>query len=367
VEAFASEELTPEEALGSGWIAVLAAMKVWDDVNWDLLSRRHLEAVRRSGALGLLPRALGTRAVFEIHSGDLTTAASLIGERQWLDEASGGGHLPTPIPEAWLAAVGGQEQTAQRLIQEGVDEAIARRHGADVTLLLCARAVLCNGLGRYDDALAAARESVGERPELNPVHWALPELVEAASRVGDADVAADGFARLSAMTSASGTELALGIEASCAALVRDDDGAEELYRVGIDRLAGTQIRLQLGRARLRYGEWLRRRGRRVDAREQLRIAHEQLAAMGSEAFADRARRELLATGETVRKRSLGPAEELTPQEATIAGLAAQGLTNPEIAAQLYLSPRTVEWHLRKVFTKVGVSTRRQLRHSMRHV
>jgi DNA-binding CsgD family transcriptional regulator len=363
VQAFGREEFTPDDALRGAWIAILAAIKLWDDEHWELLSRRHLDVVRRAGALGLLPRALGTRALLEAHRGQLAVAASLIAERRWLDEVSGGGHRPTPIPEAWLAALQGREEPAQRLIQDGLDAATARGQGADVTLLYSARAVLCNGLGRYEEALAAAREAASDPQELNPTHWALSELVEAGMRAGHADAAAEGFEQLSSMTSASGTQLALGIEASCAALLRGDAGAEELYREGIQRLGSTGIRLELGRARLRYGEWLRRRGRRVDARDQLRTAHDDLAGMGLEAFANRARRELLATGETVRKRSAEPPEALTAQEATIAGLAAQGLTNPEIAAQLYLSPRTVEWHLRKVFTKVGVSTRKQLRRS----
>jgi DNA-binding CsgD family transcriptional regulator len=180
-------------------------------------------------------------------------------------------------------------------------------------------------------------------------------------------VAAAAFEQLSAMTRASGTELARGIEAGRCALLRDGAGAEELYREAIARLGRTRMRVQLARAQLLYGEWLRRRGRRIDARAQLRTAYEALTAMGVEAFAERARRELLATGETVRRRTVETAGELTAQEAHIARLTAEGLTNTEIAAQLYLSPRTIEWHLRKVFTKVGVSTRRQLRRSLQDV
>jgi DNA-binding CsgD family transcriptional regulator len=174
-------------------------------------------------------------------------------------------------------------------------------------------------------------------------------------------LAADAFEQLSAMTRASGTELALGIEAARRALLHDDDTAEEHYREAIERLRHTRIRVELARAQLLYGEWLRRDGRRADARAQLRTAHEALTAMGVEAFADRARHELAATGETVRKRAAQTSGELTAQEAHIARLAAEGLTSPEIAGALYLSPRTVEWHLRKIFTKLGVSTRRQLR------
>ena len=226
-----------------------------------------------------------------------------------------------------------------------------------------ARAVLHNGHGRYEEAIAAAQEAVTEPLEPGATKWALAELVEAGVRGGRTDVAAGAFEQLSAMTSASGTELALGIEAGRRALLREDDAAEDLYREAIERLGRTRMRVELARAQLRYGEWLRRRGRRVDARAQLRTAFQALTAMGVEAFADRAHSELLATGESVRRRSVESAGELTAQEALIARLAADGLTNPEIGAQLYLSSRTVEWHLRKVFVKVGVSTRRQLRRS----
>jgi ATP/maltotriose-dependent transcriptional regulator MalT len=228
-------------------------------------------------------------------------------------------------------------------------------------MMYSARAVLYNGLGRYEDALAAAQEATTDPLELGPTKWALAELVEAGARSGHIDVAAGAFEQLSAMTRASCTNLALGIEAARHALLREHDNAEELYREALERLRHTRIRVEFARAQLLYGEWLRRQGRRVDARAQLRMAYEALAAMGVEAFADRARHELLATGETVRKRTVETHGELTAQEAHIARLAAEGLTNPEIAAALYLSPRTVEWHLRKIFTKLGVSTRRQLR------
>jgi DNA-binding CsgD family transcriptional regulator len=227
-----------------------------------------------------------------------------------------------------------------------------------------ARAVLCNGLGRYEEALAAAQEAAADPLELGPPKWALGELVEAGVHSGKIRSAAAALEQLSAMTQASGTEWALGIEAGTRALLRDDHTAEALHLEAIDRLGRTSVRVELARAQLRYGEWLRREGRRVDARAQLRTAYKALTAMGVDAFADRARRELLATGETVRKRTVDTSVELTAQEAHIARLAAEGLTNPEIGAHLYISPRTVEWHLRKVFTKLGVSTRRQLRRSL---
>ena len=363
VQAFGREDLTLDEAFRSAWVAAVAAVDLWDDVHWDVLSQAHLDVVRQAGALSLLPLALASRAVFDIHRGDLAAAASLVAESQWVAEVTGGENTLTPIPESWPAAMRGHEKQAEELIQDTLDTATAVGQGVTLNMMYSARAILCNGLGRYQDALAAASEAATEPLELGPTKWALAELVEAGVRSGHAAAAASAFEQLSAMTRASGTELALGIEAARGALLRDDDSAEELYREAVERLGHTRIRVELARAQLRYGEWLRRQGRRVDARAQLRTAYESLTAMGVEAFADRARRELAATGETVRKRTAETHGELTAQETHIARLVADGLTNSEIAAALYLSPRTVEWHLRKIFTKLGVSTRRQLRRS----
>lgn len=367
VRAYGREDLTMDEASHSAWMAAVAAADLWDDVHWDLLSRQHLEVIRREGALGLLPLALTNRAVFDIHRGHLAAAASLLAERRWVIEVTGGESRMTPMPEAWLAAMQGHDEVAEPLIGDTVDDALARGLGASLNMMHAARALLHNGHGRYEEALAAAQEAATDPVEPGASKWALAELVEAGVRGGRADVAAGAFAQLSAMTSASGTELARGVEAGRRALLRDDDGAEDLYREAIERLGRTRMRVEFARAQLRFGEWLRRRGRRVDARAQLRAAYQALTAMGVDAFADRAHSELLATGETVRRRSVETAGELTAQEAHIARLAADGLTNPEIGAQLYLSARTVEWHLRKVFAKVGVSTRRQLRRSLREV
>jgi DNA-binding CsgD family transcriptional regulator len=361
VQAFGREDLTLDEAFHSAWVAAVAAVDLWDDVHWDILSQRHLDTVRHAGALSLLPLALASRAIFDIHSGNLAAAAALVAESHWVAEVTGGENTLTPIPEAWLAAMRGHEKHAEQLIQDTLNAATALGQGVALNMMYSARACLCNGLGRYEDALTAAREAAADPLELGPTKWALAELVEAGVRSGDTDAAAGAFEQLSAMTRASGTELALGIEAARCALLHGDDTAEELYREAIERLGHTRIRVELARAQLLYGEWLRREGRRADARAQLRTAHEALAAMGVEAFADRARHELAATGETVRKHAAQTSGELTAQEAHIARLAAEGLTSPEIAAALYLSPRTVEWHLRKIFTKLGVSTRRQLR------
>ena len=269
-----------------------------------------------------------------------------------------------PYGEAGLLALRGDAERAEPLIGTALADARARGEGVGINMLQWARALLCNGLGRYREALAAAREAAADPLELGPPKWALAELVEAGVRSGDRRTAAAGLARLSAMTRASGTDWALGVEASRAALLHDGTAAEDRYREAVDRLGRTAVRVELARAQLLYGEWLRREGRRVDARTELRAAHDAFAARGAEAFAERARRELLATGETVRKRTVESSGDLTAQEAQIARLAAQGLTNPEIGAALFLSPRTVEWHLRKTFPKLGITTRRELRRSL---
>jgi DNA-binding CsgD family transcriptional regulator len=223
-----------------------------------------------------------------------------------------------------------------------------------------------NGLGRYEQALAAARRASDHLPErAASTNWALVELIEAAARSGDTGHAQDALQRLAEVTQASGTDWAVGVETRSRALVSDGDQADRLYREAIDRLSGTRARLDLARAHLLYGEWLRRQNRRLDARTELRTASEMFLAAGAGAFGERARRELLATGEMVRQRTSQARDELTPHEAQIAGLAREGQTNPEIAAQLFLSPRTVEWHLSNVFAKLGISSRRELRRSLR--
>jgi ATP/maltotriose-dependent transcriptional regulator MalT len=223
-----------------------------------------------------------------------------------------------------------------------------------------AAAVLYNGLARYEEAAWSARQATSDTFEYWVSAWALPELVEAAMHAGDAELARDALGRLAETTQPAGTDFALGIEARSRALLSDGAAAGDLYREAIERFSRTRLRPELARAHLLYGEWLRREGRRVDAREQLRSAYDLFDAIGMEAFAERARRELLATGEKARKRSPGTREELTPQEEQIARLARDGLSNPEIGAQLFVSARTVEWHLRNVFAKLGITSRRQL-------
>jgi len=364
VQAYVSDDLTTEEALRSAWLAASAAVSLWDDGGWDALTRRHLDMARAAGALSALPLALTSRVFVHLFTGDLTAAAALVQDIRSVAEVTGGIGALGPYGEVCLAAVRGDQQRAEPLIKDSLRDFTARGEGVGVNMMNWALAMLCNGLGRYEDALAAAKEAAADPIELGPPKWALIELVEAAARSGQGDVATAAFAQLCAMTRASGTEWACGIEAAARAMVHEDGSTEDLHQEAITRLGRTSVRVELARAQLRYGEWLRRAGRRVDARTQLRAAYEAFTAMGVGAFAERTRRELTATGETVRKRTVETTTDLTPQEAHIARLAAQGLTNPEIGAALYISPRTVEWHLRGVFTKLGITTRRQLRQSL---
>ncbi|MGY1616556.1 ATP-binding protein [Geodermatophilus sp. SYSU D00691] len=362
VRAFVTEDLTMDEGLRFAWLAAATAASLWDDTAWDALTRRHLAVARESGALSALPLALNTRTVVHLFTGDLETATSLV------EQARSGTEVTrsrlVPYGEIGLLAARGDADRAEPLLQSCLDDVTARGEGVGINMVQWARALLCNGLGRYGDALRAARDATADPLELGPPRWALAELVEAGARAGDLTAATAALEQLSALTRASGTDWALGVEVSRRALLTPGAAAEELHREGIERLERTTVRVEPARARLLYGEWLRRQGRRAEARAQLRTAHEDLAAMGLAAFAERARHELLATGETVRKRTVETTAQLTAQEAHIARLAAQGLTNPEIGIELYISARTVEWHLRKIFTKLGVSTRRELRRSL---
>jgi DNA-binding CsgD family transcriptional regulator len=260
-----------------------------------------------------------------------------------------------------LAAWRGREADVAALIDVVLEQAAARGEGMGTTLAHNATAVLYNGLGRYEGALAAA-ESAAEHPaELGFATLVLPELVEAATRCEEGERAAAAAARLSELAQAVETDWASGLDARCRALLSEGEAAEGLYREAVDRLGRTRMRTEEARAHLLYGEWLRRAGRRVDGRRHLRTAYDMLIAMGADGFAERARRELVATGETVRKRTVETLDELTPQEAQIARLAREGHTNPEIGGELFISPRTVEYHLRKVFSKLGISSRKELR------
>jgi DNA-binding CsgD family transcriptional regulator len=361
VRSFMSEDLDIDEGLRFSWLAAATAASLWDDGCWNALTRRHLDVARSAGALSVLPLALTTRAVVHVFTGDLAAAAVLVAEIRSLAEVSDEVAVLAPYGEVALAAVRGREDRAEPLIRETLDALTARGEGVGVNMMQWARAVLFNGVGRYGEARDAAAAAAADPRELGPPKWALAELVEAGVRSGDTRTAAAAADQLTALAQASGTDWALGTSAGRRALLLDGHVADDLYREAIERLARTSLHLELARTRLLYGEWLRREGQRTAARAELRTAYETLSTMGAGAFTDRARHELLATGETVRKRTVEASTLLTAQEAHIARLAAEGRTNPEIGAALYISPRTVEWHLRKVFTKLGIGTRRQLR------
>ncbi|MEU6418854.1 helix-turn-helix transcriptional regulator [Streptomyces spiralis] len=345
------------------WLAFRVAPEplapdLWDDDAWQDLATGAVGLAREAGALGVLPMALTYQACFDVHTGEFDTAAALIDEATAISEATGG--APMMYTSLLLGAWRAQESQALELIGTTVQEVVARGEGRSLGLAEYATALLNNGLGRYDAALAAAtRASTYE--DLGFFGWALAELVEAAVRGGQPEAAASALNTLTERTRASGTEWALGVGACSRALLSDGKAAEALYREAIEHLGCCRVAVQLARARLLYGEWLRRRNRRQESRGQLGPAYEVFSRIGADGFAERARRELLATGETVRKRTLGAVAGLTSQEAQIARLARDGNTNPEIAAQLFISPRTVEWHLGNVFTKLGVSSRRHLR------
>jgi DNA-binding CsgD family transcriptional regulator len=353
------------DVLRWGWAATAASDAVWDDRGKLAIAARHVQLVRDAGALAELPIHLSALGLAKAWIGDFAGAASLIAESESVAAATGSPIAPYTLLR--LRALQGSEVEATRLIASALDQAMAGGQGLAAAWAHWDAAVLCNGLGRYEAAASAAHRAAANTFEPWVSMWALPELVEASARAGDAKLAHDAFMRLEEVTQPSGTDFALGIEARSRALLGEGAAADDLYREAIERLSHTLLRPELARAHLLYGEWLRRENRRVDAREQLRVAYEMLADIGMEAFAQRARRELLTTGETVRKRTVKTLDELTPQEVQVARLAAGGQTNAEIGARLFLSPRTVEWHLRKVFGKLGVSSRKELRLALSEV
>jgi DNA-binding CsgD family transcriptional regulator len=340
------------------WFARRVAADLFADDTWHYLTTRGVQLVRENGAVGMVPIALIHLAHVRCLEGDLDGASAILDEAD--DIANATGTEPYVIGRLWLAGYRGIEAEALVLFEAAEQAAIARGgEGIVLTFAEHARAVLYNGLGRYEAALAPAR-SAGERDELMVSVWSLPELVEAATRSGQEDVANAAIQALSERTRAAGTELALGIEARSRALLSEGEVAEGLYREAIDRLGRARFAFELARAHLLYGEWLRRERRRIDARDRLRVARDTFTSMGAEAFAARAGRELLATGETARKRTDEARDELTAQETQIAQFARDGLSNAQIGARLFISPRTVEYHLHKVFTKLDITTREHL-------
>ena len=349
LHAFRDEPLSEEEELRWLWLACQIARALGDVAAWDEFTTRQLELARRAGAFSLLPVALFDRLVVEMFSGRIAVARSLA--------------LRTAIT---LANWRGRDAEAEALTEARRADVLQRGEGLWLQGHDWGSAIRYNGLGRYDDALAAAERAVTDPHGLGLPIWALSELIEAAVRAGKPERAVDPLAQLAEISEASATDWALGSHARSAALLAEGAAADALYREALER----QSRIHTcgcetqARTHLVYGEWLRREGRRVDAREQLRLAHERYTEMGMEAFAERARRELVATGETVRKRTAETLDDLTPQELEIAQRAAGGQTNPEIGGQLFLSPRTVEWHLHKVFGKLGISSRKELRSAL---
>jgi DNA-binding CsgD family transcriptional regulator/tetratricopeptide (TPR) repeat protein len=367
LELLVAMDSSPGQARRWLWLADvggpsgLIAVELWDFESWHALTAGQVQAARDTGAFVHLQFALNLLAIADLLAGELAAAAELLDEDRLIADATG--NPPVAAATMTLAAWRGQEREATALIKATVQAATARGVGMLADFADHASAVLYNGLGRHDAALDAARRAF-ERDQLGLGPFIAPELAEAASRTGDPAPAQAALDWLSERTRVTPTQWALGIQARLQALLSQGEPAERLYRESIDCLGRTRVRTELARAHLLFGEWLRREGRRLDAREQLRAACHMLDAMGADGFAERARRELLATGETVRKRAPQPAgpagDALTTQEAQVACLACEGLSNPQISTRLFISPRTVQYHLRKVFTKLGISSRGQL-------
>jgi DNA-binding CsgD family transcriptional regulator len=358
VSAFLGDQVSGEEWLQWGIFAQMAAMAAWDFDSWVALSARHVELARALGALAPLSIALNGRGSVATHCGDFETATSLAAEKDVVNEVTGI-RLATTC-DLLLAGYRGRPAEAVPLFTATMEDSTARGEGLAVQMANWAAAVLHNGHGRYAEALAVAEPATEETYSPLSTQLVLPELIEAAVRTRRTDLAREALGRLSAMTTNEGSDWAKGLEARSRALVGDGRDAEQRYTEAVERLGRTPLRLELARAHLLYGEWLRRENRRNDARHQLHAAYDLFATIGAEAFAERARGELLATGEKVRKREVDTYHQLTPQEEHIVRLARDGRTNREIAAELFISTRTVEWHLRKVFGKLGITSRRDL-------
>ena len=360
--------LPMDDELPLHWMSGHVARYIWDEHSWDVLSDRHVRLIRSAGALSELPGALNSRTFMLLFAGELAAAASMIQQLRTAIAATGSNRVP--YAALGLAAFAGRQAETATLIEAINRDIRLRGEGFGITVIEWLSAVLNNGLGNYEAAVETVQHSTDDLKEMirprtglwagSPA-WPAVELIEAAARSGRTEMAADALAHLAVATNACGTDWALGVEARLRALLSDGDTAERCYRESIERLGRSRMRVDLARAHLLYGEWLRGERRRVDARAQLRIAHDMLEAMGMEAFAERARRELEATGATARKRTVAAGDEqLTAQEAQIARMARDGLSNPEIAASMFISGRTVQYHLKKVFTKLGISSRSQL-------
>jgi DNA-binding NarL/FixJ family response regulator len=354
---FADEASASQENFRWGWLTTNPPNLVWDEDSWHAISARNLKQARDAGALARLPIDLADWGIFCAWCGDFGAAAIAIAEADAITTATG--TYIGPYAQLVLSAFRG-ESDALPLMESTIRDAETAGQGLGIQWAEWTSAILFNGLGRYDEALASAQRAAAETPQLQHSWWASTELIEAATRVARPDLAIDALERVMAATVPADTDWGRGMQARCRALLSEGEDADRLHREAIERLARTRRRPELARAHLLYGEWLRREDRRVDARVQLRAAHDQFASIGMEGFAQRAKGELLATGENVRERTVETRDDLTAQERLIAGLAREGMSNPEIGTRLFLSPRTVEWHLHNVFTKLGIRSRREL-------
>jgi DNA-binding CsgD family transcriptional regulator len=358
LEAFRSEAVGAEERVRWSWLAGRTAALIWDYDAWDAFTHDQVVAARAAGALTVLPVTLTECAGVQVFAGRLSEAESLFDEADAVADATG--TRAAQYAAVLVAAFRGSEPEARLLIDAAAKDFAARGEGMGLNLTGYASAALYNGLARYDEAFGAAESALDDAYEM----WFWPlvpvELIEAASRTGRLAAATAAFERLSESTGASGTPWAAAVEDRCRALLSEGALAEELYRSAIDRLVPTALRLDLARTHLLLGEWLRRESRPGDASEELRAAHKLFTDFGSESYAERARIELSATGDRKRKRSQESSGRLTPQETRVAELVSQGGTNAEIAAQMFISPSTVEYHLHKVFQKLGIRSRTQL-------
>ena len=361
LRAFRSEPLEGEDEMRALLFACAVAQSLWDDESWWALPSRYVSLAREAGALAALPIALEMQCASQVDAGQLAAAQDSIEEAQAIADATGS--PPMHDGAVRLAALRGVERPALERVEAAIRDATDRGEETTITGAEYAAAILYNGLGRHDAALGAAQRACDHHPA-KAYPRALSEMVEAAARSGEGELAARALDQLQEGTTVSGTDWALGIEARARALISDGSAADALYREAIDRLGRTRVRVEHARARLLYGEWLRRDRRRLEARAELRAAHESFIAIGATAFAARAARELLATGETARKRTVETIDRLTPQETQIARLARDGLSNPEIGSRLFISPRTVEYHLHKVFSKLDIASRSQLEQAL---
>ena len=358
VRCFAGDDAPSDEVLRWGWVATVAAVAVWDYERCVAIASRGVQLARDAGALTVLAVALHINAQAVTMAGDFGLARQLISEADTVAGATG-----TEIGAygaLYLGAFEGREPAVSNLIDRTIREATRGGQGTAVQFASFAEAAVLNARGRYREALTPGLDASEHMPELIVAGWALTELVEAASRSGEPELGRRALERLAERNQFVATDWGRGLEARARALLTETDAAEDLYREAIERLGRTPLRPEVARAHLVYGEWLRRQNRRVDARAELRAAYEQSTSIGMQAFAERARRELLATGEKLRKRGAEARDDLTPQERQIAQMAGDGLSNPAIGARLFLSPRTVEWHLRKVFAKLEIHHRGEL-------